>query len=318
MSFSLKLLGGAALESDGRPVAGRAAHRRRIAILALLAAARGRALGREKLVGYLWPEHPGDGARHLLSESLYVLRKELGEAAFVTAGDEVALELSVIGSDLAQFENALERGAWEEALTLYHGPFLDGFFVADAPVFERWAESERDRLARAYARALETLATEAEAAGEPQRAADWWRRILAEDPYSSRTVLRLMRALEAAGERAAAIRQAAVHAALLRAEFEAEPDPDVEAFAERLRAEPAAAGSPAPLPRPALPHLQSQAATVPPSTISPPTVANPPLTAPRMNRRRAPGRALLALVLDHAGFDGKIWSDPHRLPIRSR
>jgi DNA-binding SARP family transcriptional activator/tetratricopeptide (TPR) repeat protein len=241
MCFSLKLLGGAALERDGRPVTGRAAHKRRIAVLALLAAARGRALGREKLVGHLWPEHPCDAARHLLSESLYVLRKELGDAAFVAAGDEIALDPAVVGSDLARFEEALERGAWAEAAGLYHGPFLDGFYVSDAPGFERWADAERDRLARAYARALETLATEAEGTGDAPRASEWWRRLLAEDPYSSRTTVRLMRALDGAGERAAAIRQAAIHAALLRGELEAEPDPDVEAFAVRLRADPAPA-----------------------------------------------------------------------------
>lgn len=241
MSFSLKLLGGAALECDGRPVTGRAAHKRRIAVLALLAAARGRALGREKLVGHLWPEHPGDAARHLLSESLYVLRKELGDAAFVAAGDEIALDPAVVGSDFAGFEEALERGAWVEAAKLYHGPFLDGFYVSDAPGFERWADAERDRLGRAYARALETLATEAEGAGDARAASEWWRRLLAEDPYSSRTTVRLMRALDGAGERAAALRQATLHAALLREELEAEPDPDVEAFATRLRADPAPA-----------------------------------------------------------------------------
>src|SRR5262245_60374572 len=83
MSFALGLLGGAAIQSDGRVVTGRAAHKRRIAILALLACGRGRLIAREKLIGYLWAEHPTDAARHLLSESLYVLRKELGENSFV-------------------------------------------------------------------------------------------------------------------------------------------------------------------------------------------------------------------------------------------
>jgi transposase len=41
---------------------------------------------------------------------------------------------------------------------VYGGPLLDGFYVADAPEFERWVEGERDRLGRAYARALERLA----------------------------------------------------------------------------------------------------------------------------------------------------------------
>jgi DNA-binding SARP family transcriptional activator len=48
-----------------------------------------------------------------------------------------------------------------------------------------------------------------------------------------------MLALEAAGDRAAAIRQARAHAQLLNDELRAKPNPDVEALAERLRTEPA-------------------------------------------------------------------------------
>ncbi|HEX2078338.1 MAG TPA: hypothetical protein VHG08_11535, partial [Longimicrobium sp.] len=156
--FILKVLGGAALERGGVPVTGRAVHRRRLALLALLAAARGRMVRRERIIGYLWPEHPGDAARHLLSESLYILRRTVGDDTFVTAGDELALDPAVVRSDLGDFLAALDADDPGRAVAAYGGPFLDGFAVDDAPEFERWAEEERDRLARAYARALEQLA----------------------------------------------------------------------------------------------------------------------------------------------------------------
>ncbi|HET7232684.1 MAG TPA: BTAD domain-containing putative transcriptional regulator [Longimicrobium sp.] len=236
--FFLKLLGCAALERDGVPVSGRAVHRRRLALLAVLAAARGRMVGRERVIGYLWPDHPGDAARHLLSESLYILRKTLGDDAIVAAGDEISLDPAVVGSDLAAFQAALDADRPEEAVALYGGPFLDGFYVSEAPDFERWAEQERDRLARAYARGLEALAESAEAVGEPLRAAEWWKRLAREDPFSSRVALRVMQALEAGGERAAAVRHASVHAALVREELGAEPDAEIDALARRLREAP--------------------------------------------------------------------------------
>ncbi|HLM68225.1 MAG TPA: BTAD domain-containing putative transcriptional regulator, partial [Longimicrobium sp.] len=231
------VLGDPVLRRDGAPVTGRAAYRRRLALLAILAAARGRPVGRERLIGLLWPEHAADAARHTLSESLYILRKELGEQTFVSLGDEVALNPEVVGSDLDAFEQALAEGRREEAVALYGGPFLDGFYVADAPDFERWAEGERDRLARALARALEELADADEAAGRPLRAADWWRQLAVRDPFSSRVVLRLGQALRAAGEHTAALRHAEAHAALLREELGVGPDPELAAFVERLRAE---------------------------------------------------------------------------------
>ena len=57
-----------------------------------------------------------------------------------------------------------------------------------------------------------------------------------------------MDALERAGDRAGALRHAGVHAALFREEFDAEPDAEVLALAERLRRAPGAAVRPAPAP----------------------------------------------------------------------
>ncbi|HEX5727229.1 MAG TPA: BTAD domain-containing putative transcriptional regulator, partial [Longimicrobiaceae bacterium] len=241
--FSFRVLGGATLESDDGPVHGRAAHKRRLALLAVLAVARGRTVARERLVGLLWPDTPSQAARHSLSESLSVLRRELEEDVFVCVGDDLALNLARVSCDLAAFEAALEAGDPAGAVAVYHGPFLDGFYVSEAPDFERWAEGERERLGRAYATVLESLAEEREAKGDVRGAAEWWRRLAAHDPYSSRVALRLMRALEAAGEREAALRHATVHEAFLREELETEPSPEVRAFVERLRAAPAPVAS---------------------------------------------------------------------------
>ncbi|HEX6371415.1 MAG TPA: BTAD domain-containing putative transcriptional regulator [Longimicrobium sp.] len=235
--ISIHVLGAPVIRRPEGPVTGRAAHRRRLALIAILAAARGRPVGRERIVGLLWPENPTDAARHNLSEGLYVLRKDLGEDSFVVMGDEVGLDPRV-QTDLDDFERALDEGRWEDAVRAYGGPFLDGFYVSEAPEFERWAEGERDRLARGYGRALEELATVAEAAGAPLRAADWWRRLLAHDAFSSRVAMRLVRVLERAGERAAALRAAEAHVLLLREELGVGPDPELAEVMEGLRGEP--------------------------------------------------------------------------------
>lgn len=234
----LKVLGDPVLQGPDGPITGRAAYKRRIALLAVLATARGRPVGRERLIGLLWPEHTSDAARHNLSETLYVLRKELGEGVFLAVGDEVALSPAAMGSDVAAFEDALEAGRLDEAAAAYGGPLLDGFYVSDAPEFERWVDGERDRLARACGQTLERLAVAAEEAGRPLAAVEWWRRLAAHDPYSSRAALRLAQALDVAGERPAALRACAAHAARMREELGIDPDPALDAFMERLRVEP--------------------------------------------------------------------------------
>ena len=286
--FYLHILGDPVLLGPDGPVSGRAAYKRRVALLAVLALARSRPLGRERLIGLLWPEHPADAARRTLSESLYVLRKELGEDVFVAAGDELGLNPAVVACDAAEMEAALEAGDAERAAALYRGPLLDGFYVADAPEFERWTDAERARLAQAYARAVESLAVAAEGEGSALRAVDWWRRLAAHDPYSGRVALRLMAALEAAGERVAALRAGETHAALLRAELELEPDEEVTAYLGRLRAEPvrpAPASSPAPPARsPSPPSEAADPASSPPAPVAaeaaPPIVTDPPSSTP--------------------------------------
>ncbi|HEU4883908.1 MAG TPA: hypothetical protein VFT45_16735, partial [Longimicrobium sp.] len=149
--FHLDVLGAPVLRGPSGPVTGRAAYKRRIALLAILAIARRRPVGRERLIGLLWPETASDTARHTLSESLYVLRKELGEGAFLAVGDDLALSPDAVCTDVSAFEEALEERRLEDAVAAYGGPFMDGFYVSDAPEFEHWVDAERDRLARAYA-----------------------------------------------------------------------------------------------------------------------------------------------------------------------
>ncbi|MDB4950653.1 MAG: Protein kinase [Gemmatimonadetes bacterium] len=263
----IEVLGDPVLRRPEGPVTGRAAYRRRVALLAILAAARGRPVGRERLIGLLWPEQPADSARHALSEALYVLRKELGDDTFVAVGDEVALSARRVATDLDEFERGLEEGRAGEVVRLYRGPFLDGFYVSDAPDFERWVDAERDRLARVWARAVEGLAEAAEAAGEPVAAADWWRELAARDPFSSRVALRLMRALLAAGEHTAALRHGAAHTGLLHDELGVGPEPELCAFVEQLRAR----AVPLPPPRPVPPReaLLPAAEHVPPIEADP-------------------------------------------------
>ncbi len=259
--LTLKLLGSPALEAPGGggSVTGRAAQGCRLALLALLALARGRPLSRDKLIALLWPESSADRARHQLSDAVYIVRGTLGDAVIRSSGDDLMLNPEAIASDVELFERRLEAGDLEPAVTGYSGPLLDGFHLSDAAEFERWVDGERARLGERYAGALAALAQACEGRDEFATAVAWWRRLAAHDPYSGRVALRLMQALEAAGDRAGALQYARVHAALLGEEFDAEPDPDVIAFAERLRREPPTRATPQPIaPRevhvPADPH----------------------------------------------------------------
>src|SRR5688572_18823211 len=235
----LRLLGGAWLESSSGPVTGRAAQRQRVALLAQLAVAHPRPVTRDRLIADLWPESETEHARHLLRDSLYVLRSGLGPDVLSTAGDDVRISPQHVRCDVWEFEAALTERRLEDAVRAYGGPFLDGFHLTEAEEFERWTDGQRQRLATLYAQALETLAVQARDAGDAPAAGGWWRRLAELDRFNGRIALELMRALDAAGDRAGALRHAHVHTVLLREEFGAEADPDVRALADQLRLRPA-------------------------------------------------------------------------------
>lgn len=233
--FSLKLFGGASLETSSGPIGGRATQRHRLALLALLARASVRGMSREKAIVYLWPESDATRGRRLLSDAIYRVNQAVEGEAIVAIGSELRLDDRQLPSDVVEFGDAIRRGDWERAIERYQGPFLDGFYLPAAVEFERWTEAERDRLDRDHDRAASALAEAAESAGDHTRAVDWWRTLAARDPLNSRIALRLMQALDASGDRSAAIQYATEHADRLRADLDLEPDPGVAELARTLR-----------------------------------------------------------------------------------
>jgi DNA-binding SARP family transcriptional activator/TolB-like protein len=246
--FRLRTLGGLALERDGAPIESASAQRKALALLAVLArsdrAAVGGASGldRERLMALFWPESDEERARGALRQTLHVLRRELLSPNAITGATVLRIDPGVVEVDVQRFQAALAAGDLREAVARYAGPFLDGVHIDGAQDFEHWAEVERAALARDFGGALWGLAQSAEDSGDHDVAAEWWRRAQNHDPLDGRVVIRLMEALGRIGDRAAALRHAAAHDALLRQELGASPDPNVSALGARLRAgEPASA-----------------------------------------------------------------------------
>jgi len=231
----LNTFGGLVLQQDGQLHTGPAAQRRRLALLAVVAAAGRRGVSRDKLLGLLWPDTDPESGRHSLYQALHAIRRSLGSDEVFQGSATLQLNPALITSDVGEFEEAVERGAHETAARLYRGPFLDGFRLEGASEYEAWLDAERLRHAREYAAALEALALAAEAAGNHPAAVRWWRRLAAAEPVSTRAAVGLIRALVAQGDRVGALQFANVHVALVRQHLDTEPDPEVEDWIAKLR-----------------------------------------------------------------------------------
>jgi serine/threonine-protein kinase len=226
--------------SDGIDISSVLVQGKRMALLTYLALARPRGFHRrDTLVGLFWPERDQRHARAALRQALHFLRNSLGPAVVLNRGaEEVGVDFSTISCDAVLFEEYLDQGDIERAVDMYGGPLLNGFFVNDAPEFERWLGVERDRLAQLYADGIRTLAEKTEVEADTASAVRWWKRLAIHDPYSSEIACRTILALEAAGDRAGAITHANAHVETVRTDLEVEPDSSMLELVERLREQP--------------------------------------------------------------------------------
>jgi serine/threonine-protein kinase len=213
--FRLETFGGLALTDAAGDVV--MPQRRRLAFLALLAAAGERGISRDKVLGYLWSESSSENARHALEQLLYSMRKQVAEPLF-QGTDPLRLDSRVVQADVVEFARAIAANDPARAVSVYRGPFLDGFYLAGAPEFERWTEAERSRLEAEHAEALRRLAAEAHALGRRTVEIDLRRRLAAADPLGERAAVGLVRALVEAGDWAGALRHAREYEARVREE----------------------------------------------------------------------------------------------------
>ena len=255
--LELHTLGGLRLTRGHAPVSGAGSRRKSLALLAFLASANSRGASRDKIAALLWPEADADAARTVLRQTLYSLRRDLGEPDLVLGSTELRLNTDVIDSDLARFDDAMRRNDPRAAVEVYKGPFLDAVYLREAPDFDQWVDDERVRRAHQFRSALEDLAKAATDRADWREAIQWWQRLTQESPTDSRIATQLMIAIASSGDRAAAVEYARKHTIRLEEELDVRPDPAFLAAAARIReGESETGGPPAALP-PAGPNANS-------------------------------------------------------------
>ncbi len=233
--------------------------RKTLALLAYLALADG-PQPREHLAALLWPEAAPERSYASLRNTLGHLLRTVRRAGAAAEPDFLAITHTTLGLnpnagvslDLQLVERAYalaradrsnralpstpaDQPLLQAAARTYRGDFLAGFSLGDAPAFEDWVGLQREVWRRRLGLVLDRLSEIEFAGGEfaatAATAADW----IALDALNEVAYRRKMRAHFAAGERGQALETYAACRALLAAELQAEPDPETEALAERIR-----------------------------------------------------------------------------------
>jgi TolB-like protein/DNA-binding SARP family transcriptional activator/Tfp pilus assembly protein PilF len=211
---------------DGSPLRGLTGRDRRLALLVYLAAAR--PVGprrRDALSALFWPEADGPHARTALRQALKVLRDALGESALRSEGDAIEVNREELWCDAAAFLDLAAAGRDRDALALYNGEFLAGFFVDGSPEFDDWVGALRENLQLEAASAAGRMAIAAEAAGDLEDAIEWAQRRVELASSDEQALSDLLRCLHRAGRSAEAAGRFARFADQLRRELGVEPGP---------------------------------------------------------------------------------------------
>lgn len=241
-TVELRLLGNPEVRVAGQPLA-RLRSVKSYALLYYLAMTR-RAQARTVLAGLFWGDVDEYYARRNFNRTLSDLSQFVGDH-LVIERQSVAfahhpshwLDAALLESAATTLPTAQTVTTLADAVTLYRGDFLDGFYVPDAPEFEQWVLTERTRLRAAVLHVLQALADYHAAQGELTEAMAYDRRLLQLEPWREEAHRQLMLLLAQSGQRSAALAQYELCRQALRSELDVEPDAATVDLVARIRAD---------------------------------------------------------------------------------
>lgn len=190
---------------------------------------------REELVNLFWGSLPEQKARNAFRQTLHRLRAAIGEERLPQSVSTVRIDPEAgVWIDVLAFDQALKRGAIDDALTLYRGPFLHGLEL-DEPDFDQWLMTERARLDARYQWALQQAVTAASARGDIQDAATKAALLTKASPLAADAAISEATVLVAAGRMAEARSSLERFAERYRSELGSDAPPSVREMLSRLR-----------------------------------------------------------------------------------
>lgn len=209
-AFRLHLLGPPKFETGaGDPVSIRS--RKGAGLLASLALADGKPVGRDHLCALLWSDRQTARARASLRQLLVDLRHDFGPAGRVldTATDgSISFHGTAVLSDVAEFHRlrrADDRRTLEQAFALRRGQFLEGLTPENA-VFADWLEDNRRVLDNQWCEVSVRLLRVLEREGDHARSQDVASQLLSIDPLCELAHQSVIRAHLAMNNRSLALR----------------------------------------------------------------------------------------------------------------
>jgi DNA-binding SARP family transcriptional activator len=277
----LTVLGDLALTAAGSGAAIGSPRRKPLAVLAILAVAGSNGADRDAIASLLWSDLDDLRGRRALAQSLYAIRREVGEHEIVEGTSQLRLRTATITSDLGDLEGLFAQTTTIPSIenatrlaTCYRGAFLEGVYFTGAANFDQWAEAVRARLERKFVASIYAVATSLSSVADIIPLLEL---TLSRVPHSTQLALLFARKLVTLGRVSEARSILVEHSAAVRQLLGADPPEEVRRALDAIR-EHAASGTHA-----ADKHSQSAEA---PLVASPsPNQGKNPVAAPRTQKQ---------------------------------
>ena len=238
--FRLSLLGGFALTGPDGPVD--LPSKKLAGLLAYLALVGSDPQSRERLVTLFWGSHFEAQARQNLRKALSRLRRVLGQDAFVSVREAIALAPGVVACDAVRLQRLIRDGGRDslaEAASLYKGPLLSAVSITE-DAWTEWLDVQRRHIENLALDAMVSLGEQELKAGNHEGALAAASRAVAINELREDAHRVIVQTLAAAGRKAEALKHFQDLGALLKRELNTEPDMATREVIGAIGARPAA------------------------------------------------------------------------------
>ncbi|MGD8751225.1 MAG: AAA family ATPase [Anaerolineales bacterium] len=185
-------------------------------------------VSRDKLLYLFWPDEPETKARRNLTRLVSYLRQELPhpEILLVTR-ENLQVNPDRVWVDIERFSQlCAENSTWEEAVSLYQGPFAMGFSLGRNPEYDFWLTEEQGRYEAMYLKTLAELVQVKKQRGAYADAIQYAQQYLVVDELAEEIHRHLITLFAAQGNRKAALKQYETCVQVLERELGVSPLPD--------------------------------------------------------------------------------------------
>jgi len=210
------------------------------AVIAILALSRDFACSRSGIIDLLWSSRSKEQARASLRQSLWSLKKVLGDGAdgiLQVDRKRIGLNPEPIRTDIDEFQeliDAADNDSLEMAVSLYRGDLLEGLVIQDQQ-WEEWLGLERESLCSKQAKLLCSLIDHYSAENNSSQLIGTGRRLVELDPYREEGHRALMRGYAGSNQRASALKQFERCRELLQRELNTSPAAETQELLIRIK-----------------------------------------------------------------------------------